>query len=262
MSIDIDFDSDDCFYFPPILGQILFTSMAASLSSEALPDFDVELQYLNFEGSIKLHAQDTKPYLQEFMLSAISLGEFSGINISDEPLLYNHTYSSGSNESLDNNGIKCIGFFVRRNNSDTSKQIFSWIPVTGTTLPSSVQVYIDGQFYQNISLSGKQNILWSDLSIEQGLWKHILFVFNTPIIYKNSTKEGPSIKFGNASGDSNVSIQHLGICENTLSAEQISQIYRIFSGENKISASSSQGFSVYQTANGVQLYTDNWQIMS
>lgn len=262
MSIDVSFDSDDCFYFPPILGQILFTSMAATVSSESLPDFDVELMYSNFEGTIKLHAEDTKPYLEEFMLSAISLGEFSGINISDQHLTYNHTYSSGSNESLDNNGIKSMGLFVKRNSSDTTKEVFSWVPVSGTTLPTSVSIYIDGQFYQNLSLSGKQNILWSDLSIDQNVWKYILLVFNTPIIYKNSTKEGPTIKFGNSLGNSNASIQHLGICENSLSTEQISQIYKIFSGENKISASSSQPFSIYQTANGVQLYANNWQIMS
>jgi hypothetical protein len=152
--------------------------------------------------------------------------------------------------------------FIKRNNSDLSKEVFSWVPVTGTTLPSSASVYIDGQFYQTISLSGKQNILWSDISVDENIWRYLLIVFNTPIIYKNSTKQGPVLKFGNSSGNSNVSIQHLGICENELSSEQIGQIYKIFSGENKISASSTQDFSIYETANGVQIYQNNWQRMS
>lgn len=262
MEIDVLFDSDDCLYFPPILGQLLFTSMASTISSESLPDYDVELVYSNFEGDIKLHAQDAKPYLEEFSLSAISLGEFSGVNISGEPMVYNYNYSSGSNESLDNNGIKSMGMFIKRNTTDTNKEIISWTPLSGTINPSSADIYIDGVFKSNLTLGAKTNILWSDINIDQNTWRYLTVIFNTPIIYKNSTKEGPELKFGNSSGSSNISIQHVGICENQLSSLQIDQIYKIFSGENKVSASSSQGFSVYQTPNGVQIYTNNWQIVS
>lgn len=262
MTVDVDFDSDDCLYFPPVLGQILFTSMASTVSSESIPDYDVSLDYINFEGTVKLKANDSKPTLDEFMLSAISLGELSGVRITNQPVTYTHTYSSGSNESLDNLGIKTLSLFVKRNSSDITKKILSWTAVAGTTAPTTIALYKDGEFYINLDVSSKNSISWSDTGVLEGVWTYLTLVFNTPLIYKNSTKQGPEINFGDSSGVSNLSIQHLGICENSLSSAQIESVYKIFSGENKISTGSQQSFSIYETPNGVQLYTNNWQIVS
>lgn len=262
MEIDVLFDSDDCLYFPPVLGQLLFTSMAGTVSTASNIDYDVSLEYLNIEGTIKLIAQDSLPYLEESSLSVISMGEYSGINISGLPMLYNYSFSTGSNDGADNSGIKTMSFFVKRNTSNTNKEIFSWTVATGTTSPTSVTYYIDGVSSGTVNLTSKTNILWSDISIDENTWRHLTFIFNTPIIYKTSTKEGPVIKFGNSSGQSNISIQYLGISENTFSIQQIEQIYKLFSGNYVISTGSSQGFSMYETAGGVQIYTNNWQRMT
>lgn len=259
LSIDVDFDSDDCLYFPPILGQILFTSIASVLSSEALPDYDVTLEYSNFENSIKLQAQDSKPFLTESTISSLIFGENSGINISGLPLTYKYNFSSGSQDGQNINGIKTMSLFVKRNTSSTTKKIIEWEIVAGTTAPTSISLYIDGVSQSTINVSSRSYLLWSDLGVEEGVWKHITLVFNTPIIYKDSTKESPIVKFGDSAGGSNVSIQHLGVSEIEFTQDMILSVYKLFSGQNRVSASSTNAISVYETANGVQLYSNNWQ---
>lgn len=259
LSIDVDFDSDDCLYFPPILGQMLFTSMASVLSSEELPDYDVVLEYSNFENSIKLQAEDSKPYLSESTISSLIFGENSGINISGLPLSYKYNFSSGSQDGQNINGIKTMSLFVKRNTSSTTKKIIEWEIVAGTTAPTSISLYIDGVPQSTINVSSRSHLLWSDLGVEEGVWKHITLVFNTPIIYKDSTKESPIVKFGDSAGASNISIQHLGVSEIDFTQDMILSVYKLFSGQNRVSASSTNAISVYETANGVQLYSNNWQ---
>ena len=259
ISLDVDFDSDDCLYFPPILGQISITSMASLLSSQALPDYDVRLEYSNFENSIKLQAQDNKPFLYESSMSSLIFGENSGINISGLPLSYTYDFSSGSQDGQDINGIKTMSLFVKRNTSSTNKKIIEWQIVPGTTAPTSISLYVDGVSQSTIDVSSRSHILWSDLGIQEGEWKHIALIFNTPIIYKDSTKESPIVKFGDSAGSSNISIQHLGVSEIEFTQDMILSVYKLFSGQNRVSASSTNAVTVYETANGVQLYSNNWQ---
>lgn len=259
ISVDVDFDSDDCLYFPPILGQLSFMSMASDVSDPDSISSSVSLEYSNFENSIQLISQDSTPFLEEYMTSPIALGKNSGINISGLPLEYTYKFSTGSQEGLDDTGIKTFSMFVKRNTADTSKQVFSWSIVSGTLAPTSASLYIDGQFASNIDLTNKTNILWSDLNIDQNVWRHIIIIFNTPIIYKTSTKHSPQLMFGDDSGVSNLSIQHMGVSEIEFTATMIEYLYKLFSGDNRVSAVSSQPISIYESVNGLQLYTNNWQ---
>ena len=259
ISVEVEFDSDDCLYFPPILGQILFTSMSSLVSSEELQDYDVYLEYTNFENSIKLSSQDNKPYLSEDSISALIFGEKTGINISGLPMIYKYNFSSGSQDGQNVTGIKTMSLFVKRNTNSINKKIIEWEIVPGTISPTSISLYIDGVQQNSINVSSRSHILWSDISVDEGEWTHVTLIFNTPIIYKDSTKESPLIKFGDSNGDSNISIQHLGVSEIEFTSTMIDSVYKLFSGQNRVSASSNNAISISETANGVQLYSNNWQ---
>ena len=192
-------------------------------------------------------------------MSSLIFGENSGINISGLPLSYTYDFSSGSQDGQDINGIKTMSLFVKRNTSSTNKKIIEWQIVPGTTAPTSISLYVDGVSQSTIDVSSRSHILWSDLGIQEGEWKHIALIFNTPIIYKDSTKESPIVKFGDSAGSSNISIQHLGVSEIEFTQDMILSVYKLFSGQNRVSASSTNAVTVYETANGVQLYSNNWQ---
>lgn len=259
IEITATFDSNDCLYFPPILGQISIISTGSPVSTSLLPENDISLILNDFQGNIKLQAQDSKLILEEFIPSSICLGNNSGIKIYGLPLEMNYQYFNISKENDNESGISTISMFVKRNTISISEEVFSWTAVPGTTLPTSCQVYLDGVFFNTISLTGKTKILWSDIQSEINKWKMLTVVFNSPLIYQNTTKTGPSIFFGESSGDSNISIQHLGMSENSFSSQQVLSLYKDFCGQNRTSADDDQTIFISESSSGVQFYQNNWK---
>jgi hypothetical protein len=261
VDIDIDFESNDCLYFPPVLGQIDISSMGNAVSTELLPDYDVSLEFSGETKSIKLVAQDQFPFIKDEITSIINLGEDSGINISADPIRYNYNFNTGSLDNSDNFGIRTISFFAKRNSASITKEFLSWEIVDGTVAPTSAQCYIDGVYYSNISLSGKTKFLWSDVDTSINSWHMLTFVYNSPIVFKSSTNEGPVLYFGDQVS-SNLSIQHLGISQKEFTSIEIDELFNLFSGENRLSFVSETSVSISETANGLKLYSNNWRTAS
>lgn len=257
IEIIVEFDSDDCLYFPPILGQISIASFSNSLYTETLPEYDVSLNYSGEEKSIILTAQDSLPYLKDQILSMINIGDFSGVNISGKSLYWDYNYTTGSLDNSDSEGLRTISFFAKKNTNVNLSNLISWDVVATTVPPSSVDCYVDGEFVSNISLSSKSDISLSDISLPLNEWHMVSLIFNTPIIHKDSTNEKPRIYFGDSTS-SNVSIQHIGVSEIEFNSLMVQQLFNLFSSENRVFGVSDTTVSVTETANGLNLYTNNW----
>jgi len=240
------FDSQDCLYTPPIIGQFKIMSFGKMITSGS------SVQYIASDNlkNVQIVASDNKMTIQDETISAIYLGDHSGVKF-----FGNGGYIDYSVSSLDNDedrGVKSMSMLIKRNSTDTSKKIIGWTPVASTTPPSSADIYINGVLDSTSSVSS--GIDWLDIDIPLDTWTHIAIVLDNPLIVKAA--QSPRIYFGDSTGGSNVSIQYLGIVEEELSPNQILAISNSYSGENIISITEDD---IPQIIEGnVQVYADNW----
>jgi hypothetical protein len=246
LKVVVSIAAEDALFFPPIVGQIIVKTKG---------DKQGKVHFSGFEKALTFYSEDGKSNVPNRSYSPLFLGDRFGLQVKGDGAYTDYNYMA-TDQASGVDGLKSISFLIYTEQA-TDFDAISWTPVTGSTPPSSVKIFKDGEVYNNsFSITGNK-LTKNNLGLSVGTWHHVVLIFNSPlVINKSETYVGPRVLFGGS--DAVFSIQTVAFYNSYLSDDKAIESYRSISSVNNFSATSYDTITISEPVSGTLVDSLEW----